>query len=524
MKKILLIFFIGELALTAQQLPFNYELGHNSLSKVSNSNPSSNTIERILIQDNTIWLGTSKGLSKSSDGGNTWTNYYKTDEFEEESVSALAYYNGTIWAATWHFQYDDRVKDSYPFGTGLRYSTDQGNTWQKINQPKDNVADSSLVYGNNILWAQPVATEFQNFIYDIELTANTIWIASYGGGLRKSTDMGKTWQRVVLPPDNLNSIKPADPLNFIWKPKAGNLGNYNHTAFSILAENDNVIWVGTAGGINKSMDGGVSWTKFNHTNQAKPISGNFILAIDKNLFDNSIWIGSWKAEGQTEYWGVSRTNDGGENWETYLHDERAWDFGFKYLGNIGNYNGSDVLIATQNGLYRSGNNGQTWIAAPDIIDPNTNISINTKHFRAVEVSKQNNNRSDIWIGSLNGLARLTETTGFWQGDWKVFLASDEIKSVTETYAFPNPFNPDKNVASIKYALDKSTDITIRIFDYGMNLVRTVIQNAPRGISQDHVETWNGKDETGKVVPIGVYFYRIDAGSDKPLFGKIMVIM
>ncbi len=524
MKKFLVIYILFSVAIVAQQIPVQYNLERNTLSKVQDSTPASNTIERILISGNTIWLGTSKGLSKSTDGGNTWTNYYKSEAFGEESISAIAYNNGIIYAATWHFQYDDRIKETYPFGTGIRYSSDGGNTWNKIDQPKDNVGDSTITYGSNKLWAQPVATEFQNFIYDIEITSGTIWIASFGGGFRKSTDMGKTWQRVVLPPDNLNSINPSNQLNFIWKPKAGTLGNYNHTAFSVLAENDNVIWVGTAGGLNKSEDGGISWQKFNHTNQSKPITGNFILALDKNMHDNSIWAGTWKTEGQTEFWGVSRSKDGGLTWDQFLTDERVMDFGFKYSGSTGNYTASEIFVASQNGLYRSINDGISWIAAPDIIDDGTKIAINTRHFRAVEIEKANSNFHNIWIGSVNGLVRLNESTGIWQGNWKVFLASDEIKSVTESFAFPNPFNPNRNQISIKYALDKQENVSIRIFDFGMNLVRTLIQNAPRSISQNHIESWDGKDESGKVVPNGVYFYRIDAGSDKPLFGKIIVIL
>lgn len=526
MKKILIIYLIVALTvnLIAQQKIINYNLEKEKNAASTDITQQSNTIEKILIQDNIIWLATSKGLSKSTDNGASWTNYYNSNDFGTESVSYVTYGNGTIWASTWHYQYDDRVKDTYPFGTGLRYSTDQGTTWIKIDQPKDELGDSTMYYGNNKIWAQPVATEFQNFIYDIAITSNTIWIASFGGGFRKSTDMGKTWQRVILPPDNLNSIKPTDVLNFIWKPKAGSLGNYNHTAFSVLAIDDNTIYVGTAGGINKSTDGGVSWIKFNHTNQTNPISGNFILSLEKNDYDNSIWAGTWKAEGPSEYWGVSSSNDGGQNWKTYLADERVMDFGFKYVGNPGSYISADIFVATQNGCYRSSDNGSTWIAAPEIIDDNKNVSLNTKHFRTVKVNRNQDNSTDIWLGTINGLARLNETNGFWTGTWKVFLASEKLASANDTYAFPNPFSPDAESIRIKYSTTQAANVTIRIFDFGMNLVKTLIQNVNKNISSDNFEFWNGRDENGKIVPNGVYFYRIDIGGSKPLYGKIMVIM
>jgi hypothetical protein len=530
MKKLFVIYFIliVNAGLFAQQIPLDYNLGTKRLSKTSDQTPASNTIEKILIQDNTIWLATGGGLSKSTDNGDSWTNFYNNDAFGTENVSSVGYSNGIVWASTWHME--NLLGSDTPVGTGLRYSSDAGVTWQKISQPVDDPGDSTITYGANKLRALPVTAVAQNFIYDIAFTKNTIWIVAFSGGCRKSADLGKTWQRVVLPPDNLNSIKPADKLSFDLAPSSGKLGfngNLNHRAFSILAVDDSTIYVGTAGGINKSTDASSeypSWTKFNHTNQTKPISGNFVLALEKNDFDNSIWAGTWKAEGQSEFWGVSSSKDGGQSWDNYLSGERARDFGFKYFGTAGNYIGADIFIATESGVYRSSNNGATWITAPEIKDDNTNISINTKHFLSVKVNRRSDNSSDIFLASNDGLARLNETTGFWTGKWKVFISAEKLASASETFAFPNPFSPNSEQVRIKYSTSGSANVTIRILDFGMNLVRTVIQNASRIPNSEQLDLWDGRDESGKIVPNGVYFYRIDLGSGTPLFGKIMVIM
>lgn len=528
MKKSLLTYLFIFIAfnLFAQQKRLEYNLEKKNDNISNDVTQSSNTIEKILFQDNVVWLATSKGLSKSTDNGNSWTNYYNIPEFGTESVSCVGYYNGVIWASTWH-PYDLGGGSIDGEGSGLRYSSDQGQTWNKIPQPVDDPGDSSIVYGINKIRALPVTATVQNFIYDIAFTKNTVWIATKAGGLRKTTDMGQTWKRVVLPPDNLNSIKPTDTLKFSLQVQSGKFGPeayFNHEAFSILTVDDNTIYVGTAGGINKSTDGGVSWIKFNHTNQINPINGNFILSLKKNDYDNSIWAGTWKAEGASEYWGVSSTNDGGQNWKTYLADERVMDFGFKYFGNLGSYISADIFVATQSGCYRSSNNGSTWIAAPEIIDDNKNVSLTTKHFRSVKVNRNQDNSTDIWLGTLNGLARLKETTGFWSGNWKVFLASEKLASANDTYAFPNPFSPDEESIRIKYSTTQVANVTIRIFDFGMNLVKTLIQNVNKNINSENFELWNGRDESGTIVPNGVYFYRIDIGVSKPLYGKIMVMM
>jgi photosystem II stability/assembly factor-like uncharacterized protein len=519
MKKIILIYFFTIIKLFAQTIPINYELTPKLLSKTYDTSPTGNTTERILIQDNTIWIGTSKGLSKSTDSGNSWTNYYKKESFGDKSISAIAYRNAVIWAALWSSITVNGSTDGA--GEGLVYSTNNGDTWTHIPQPVDKMTDSLIQYGNNIIKAVPTTVTGQNFTYGIGLTKEAVWIVSRAGGLRKSTDMGKTWQRILLPPDNLNSIKPSDLLNFELRPKAGDKGNNNHIPVSICVVGDDTLYVGTGGGINKSTDGGISWTKMNRTNQINPISGNHIWKISYNHYDNSIWAATWKAEGQTEFWAVSFSYDGGNNWKITLPNTRAMDITFRPFS----VSSADIIVASQDGLFRSGNNGQTWLAAPEIYDDATKISVNTKHFRAVQSQIVSSETAFIWIGSLaNGLIRFEDKKNMWNGNWKVFLKSGEFTVKNESFAFPNPFSPVTRSTRIKYSTEKNADVTIRIFDFGMNLVRTIIQNAPRGKNEEQFENWDGRDQSGKIVPNGVYFYRIDVGPDEPIFGKIMVLM
>lgn len=526
-----ILFFILVLAgfvsyTNAQGIPTNYGF-ENKLRKTSDLTPASNTIDRIHIQGkNNIWLGTSKGLSRSTDNGSSWKNYYNTKDFGTNSISAVAEGLGAIWAATWHFV-SDASGNPVPKGTGLRYSQDNGETWIIIKQPIDSSDAMKVSYGTNNLNALPITASEQNFIYDIAFTKNTIWIVSFSGGLRKSTDMGKTWQRVVLPPDYLNSIKPTEKLDFDLAPSSGKLnmrGNLNHRAFSIVAAGDDTLYVGTANGINKTTDANSpypSWVKFNRTNQQKPISGNFILAMERNTLDGSIWAASWKAEGQTEYWAVSSSANGGQTWETFLTDEKVRDFGFIHYAN----GETDVFAASESGLYRSSNKGMTWISAPKIVDSESKVELRPTLFLSVECNVLNSNSTEIWAGTNDGLAKALETsTSSWYEKWKVYFASSGKISESESFAFPNPYNPKLDLLRIKYNLNKSSSISLRIFDFGMNLVRTVLQNTQRGVNPEQLDYWDGKDDLGKVVPNGVYFYRLDIGDSAPLFGKILVMM
>lgn len=520
---VLFLFTITNIGLNAQQMPVNFQLLGNSLVKTNDSTPKGNSVEKIIYVNNTIWLATSNGLSKSTDNGNSWTNYSDNEPFKDKAVSTIAFKDGVIWAALWHGINVNGQFDGA--GDGLVYSLDEGNTWTHIPQPIDAKSDTIVFYGSNSLWAQAVTVTGQNFVYGITLTNNTVWIVSRAGGLRKSTDMGKTWQRVPLPPDTLDSISPNDVLNFEIRGKAGNNGSNNHIGLAIYAVDDDTIYVGTAGGLNKSTDGGISWTKFNYTNQSNPISGNRIWRINQNKFDGSIWAATWRAEDNAEFMALSRSTNGGRTWEILMPQIISYDIGFRYYGSENNYTDYDVLNATQEGLFRSDNKLTSWIAAPEMIDKSTKRSITSQEFRAVTGILNDNNTADIWIGtSGSGLIKYEDLNGSWNGDWTVYLSSGEPIPVQETFAFPNPFSPDAEVVRIKYNVENNSDVTIRIFDFGMNLVRTVIQNASRGINNEQIEIWDGKDEIGRIVPNGVYFYRIDVGSQEPLFGKIMVLM
>ncbi|OGU33349.1 MAG: hypothetical protein A2057_01095 [Ignavibacteria bacterium GWA2_35_9] len=491
----------------------------NYLSKNNSSSPLSNTITDIITIADTVWLGTSRGVSVSFDRGENWTNFYNTPDFGDAGISAVTYnkYDGSVWVAA---AKDTEVTggEILPKGEGFRYTYDGGLTWTSVQQPIDGPGDSTLSYGINngvnlpLVRALPVTTGINNVTYDIAFTDGVIWIASYAGGLRKSTDKGVTWQRVLLPSDELDEISPDDTVKFALQPVEGDFGtddHLNHRLFSIITVED-TIYAGSAGGINKSSDRGISWRKFNHINQENSISGDWVVALAYNQLNRKLWAGTRRAEGDTEFFGVSSTSDGGENWETFLDGERVWNFGIK---------NNDVIVATDNGAFRTGNQGNSWILPNNIIDKKSGVALTSSVFYSA-ASEGN----DVWLGSGDGLAKLTET-GFWRGEWKIYFASLPVGSVSDTYCYPNPFSLKLEDLKIKYSTGGvGKKITIRIFDFAMNIVKTVIQNAERTKSLDDApEKWDGRDENGNVVPNGVYFYRIDFDSDNPVFGKIIVL-
>jgi hypothetical protein len=527
--------FLISIQVFAQLKPetFNLPGDENYLSKIlstfgtNSRNPASNSITDIVtVGDSTVWLGTSRGVSVSFDRGETWTNFYGTEAFGDLSTPAIGYnkYDGSFWASTAK-AVEIAGGQFLPEGRGLRFTTNNGETWTFIPQPIDESWDSLIVYGINDginlpkVRALPVTTAIQNLTYDIAFTAGYVWIASFAGGLRKaSIDSLKAnpnykWERVLLPSDSKDSVSPQDTIKFALQPVAGAFGpdnHLNHRLFSVTVVDDTIIYCGSAGGINKSTDGGVSWKKFTHANQQNSISGNWTVALAYN--NNRLWAATRRAEGSTEFLGVSSTSDGGESWQTFLRDERVWNFGFK---------GDNVLAASDNGVFRRSSQGITWILPNAIIDNHSGLELLTTIFYSA--SSQSN---DIWLGSNDGLVKLRESfDSSWTGEWKIYFAAPPLQSNNDTFCYPNPFSPRQEVLKIKYSTgSENKKVTIRIFDFAMNIVKTVIQNADRNNSIDGTpDRWDGRDENGNIVPNGVYFYRVDFDNDDPVFGKVIVL-
>lgn len=444
-----------------------------------------NGITDIFIQefnDSTIiWTESGNGLSRMKMGTERWYTYGRNQGFGRGGVSAFAMKGDIIWVAT---VFDSLISDEYlDVGGGLAYSSDGGDNWIYI--------------------PQPGVTPIQNTTWDIAMVGSTVWIASFGGGLQKSDDFGNSWQ--IVPPDEYN----FDPDEYL-----------NHRVFSLLAI-DNVLWVGTAGGINKTLDGGRTWVNFNHQNQAKSISGNWVIAIANQRYGNKdiIWAATREttveSQDTTEFRGVSKSEDQGYTWETFLKGETAWDFAF---------DDSAVYVCTDNGLFKSIDDGENWALFPSIVDYQADEKVYSNTVYSAGISAGHT----LWVGTADGLA-MTQDEGL---TWKIYRAFAPTGQGGEprTYAYPNPFSPLRHnqfggdgYVRFQYNTKNATNVTIRIFDFAMDLITTVVKDKSRPANGDFAEVWNGKTEDGKLLANGVYFYQLTLDGDGTYWGKIMIL-
>ena len=506
----------------------NFDLKNNRNSSVAetvvpvySATPISNFITDILLNGDTIWFATGSGIMKSVDNLSSFLSYAGLSPFGNDDISGFNINRNVLAVATAVSQ--EINGSSVPTGTGIKVSTDHGVSWSSYPQPVDERGDSTIVYGSNVLYSLPVVVRQQNLTYDIAITKTqndlsnyTIWICSFAGGLRKSTDYGATWQRVLLPPDNLDSINiNTTGYTFALNPR----DNLNQRVFSITAVNDSTLYVGTANGINKSTSWGVNWRNYDFKNTdslgtGNGISGNFVVNLEVQRFGGKeiVWGATRRAESNLEYNALSYSSNGGTNWYSTLDD---------YTPNGISFKDSIIYGFTNEGLWRSNFGIFNWAKPGIIYDERTKDQLRTTNFYA-----GNHVGDSIYFGSADGLLSTIEYGQPWIGKWTILreITPINLSSDIKTYAAPNPFSPDDEITRIYYKSTKSvTKITINIYDFGMNPVRTVIQNATRSGTDVLFTSWDGKNDQGAITANGVYFYRVEFDDDDPVWGKIILL-
>jgi hypothetical protein len=503
---ILLVLLSGAAYPTWAQVSFLESPSLTSPGSVS-SLPPSNSVSHIATDSQTVWIGTGKGLARTPNGGRSWESFRNVPQFAKPGIFSIALRGDTVWTST---GFTKEVNDqNVQTGAGYTFSTDDGSTWVQRPQTLDARDDSIVIYGVNRIRFLPIVVPEQNVTFDVALSSGTVWIASWSSGIRKSTDLGQTWQRVVLPSFNRNSISPADSLtNYVVDPRNDN----NFLGFAVFAQSDSIIWAGTAGGINRSTDGGASWTKFTTTNQQAHILGNWVIAIEGQQVDTTyrVWCTNWPTN-QDERYGVSFSDDGGRIWQNLLHGIKAYDFAFK---------DSITYIATDDGVFRTADGGETWIRSGTIVDKNSGQQITSRGFFSVGVLGDT-----VFCGGGDGIAKTIDNASHPFGQsWEILRTYKPVGNTSTTYAYPNPFSPKDVPTRIHYSTaGAAATVTVEVFDFGMNRVRTIIHNAPRTGSAENEEIWDGTTDNRERVANGVYFYRVVINDGEPRWGKIMVL-
>lgn len=303
----------------------------------------------------------SSGVYRSDDNGTSWTEV--NTGFQSSLIRSLAFTDGTLSAGC--EAYDASL--SYP--GGIMQSVDNGANWTRISAIDKKTTIKKLVVSNGRIIA---GTEHDG-IYKLtkngsewtkvctgpyyrvsSLIVNHIaMIMGTGRGLFTSKNSGASWERAdtSVPIQDITALEKNGSAIFAGTYASGvfrSLDNGVHwtsvgpsDTINCLATSDSTIFAGTPKGVNRSLNNGTSWTT---------VRQNFgpYGALSLAVHSNNVFVGSY-------YGGVFRSTDNGETWDTV-------DVSLPRSAVISLSINGDTVIASLlfKGLYRSVDNGTTW--------------------------------------------------------------------------------------------------------------------------------------------------------------------
>ena len=556
----IVLLFNTDLIYAQKLLPFDYAYRSVIADSTDSLLLSTNTIlsnvvtEVILQADNLVWLGTGLGISIISDSLSVktlqdtldLTNGSYTTRVPRGGISAMTTGDQGGPYEKFMFAAAAGSENDIPIGKGIVFTTDATDStinWIYYDQPIDDALSDTIPFGDiGFVAVLPVTVPQANVTYDMDLSEEFAWTASWAGGLRRFKFIDQVWERVPLPMDNqyvLTTCKDTSYIRiggrYILKdyylnprdPLDG--GNHNHKAFSVLSYSD-TIWVGTANGINRGILGSgncIDWEHYSYP--MDNLSGNFVVGLEIQRLNGKriIWAATVNADDPTEKRGISYTIDDGLSWNTALLGERIY--------NIAAFD-SLVFAASANGLWKT-EDGINWAlyrpAHQAIPFPNTAI-YDLDEVLADEVySVAFDNRSyygdgSIWIGTGDGAAHSYDLDGL---NWKIFRAEYDIN---EDYAYPNPFSPyTHNVLNdngyVRFHTNEwSGTFVIDIDIYNFAMEKVYATSFDKRISSSGTLKWDGRDQQGVYVHNGVYFVKLtypenQSSKPSPHWVKLIVV-
>ena len=438
--------------------------------------------------------GTNRGIFKSTDGGDTWTNVFSTGASNYLYIACDSLNN--VYVAN--------------VSNGLIYSTDGGQNFTTI--------PASTFGGGNV---NSVACGKNGHLF----------VGVTNGGVWRSTDFGATFTQSSLNNVTIVEIK-VDKFNsdiiyaggsstslngfFISTDDGVTFGASTNSVniWEILQTVGNDLYIATTSSpypFDKSTDGGYTWTTMSNLSSAKR-GATLDLIEDIYVSGNG---------------GVFKSTDGGVTFINHnftSSSNKILTFDYKIMvcatgtttGGVWIYTDSSLIPVELTSFSANANNGNVELSW------STATELNNSGF---EVQRNFNDENFETIAFVPGFGTTTEpkhysftdnnVSGFLKYRLKQidFDGSYEYSNIVEVQSiatlsfelrqnYPNPFNPRTRIT---YELPAESKVTLTIFNSIGEAVEVLVNELQ---SEGKYETvWNAES-----YPSGVYFYKLQAGS------------
>jgi photosystem II stability/assembly factor-like uncharacterized protein len=285
-------------------------------------------------QPNVFYIGVNNGgVWKTMDYGRTWFPIFDSQPTGSVGDVAVAPSNPNI---VYVASGEGIQRPDLSVGDGIYKSADAGKTW----------INTGLKDGQQIGGLAIDATN-ENRVFAAVLGH------PYGPnterGVYRTTDGGKTWERVLYKDENTGAIQvaidPKDP-NIVYADLwAGRQGPW-----------ENGEWNGDESGLYKSTDGGNTWKQLTKGLPTPKMGlgriGFCIAPTNTSRLYATVDAG--------EYGGIYRSDDAGESWSQMNKDERFWGRGDDFAEVKVDPENADIVYTADVVVWKSVDGAKTW--------------------------------------------------------------------------------------------------------------------------------------------------------------------
>ena len=287
-------------------------------------------------QPNIFYIGVNNGgVWKTTDFGQTWTPIF--DDQPTQSIGAVA-----VAPSDPNILYvgsgEGLQRPDLSVGDGIYKSTDAGGTWQHLG-----LRDARQIGAVVVDPRDP----------------NRLFVAALGHpyganderGVYRSTDGGRTFQRVLYKDENTGAIDLAfDPSNA-------------QTVYAVLWAARQAPWeygnayTGATSGLFKSTDGGSTWRPLT---RGLPTFADGLSRVGIGIAPtNPNRIYAWVTAKTS---GLYRSDDAGASWTQMNTENRVWGRGDDFACVRVDPTNADIVYAANTSTYKSTDGGRTFTA------------------------------------------------------------------------------------------------------------------------------------------------------------------
>jgi photosystem II stability/assembly factor-like uncharacterized protein len=229
------------------------------------------------------------------------------------------------------------IRGDISFGNGVYKSTDGGRTWKHVGLQDTRHIGALIIHPRN---------------------PDIVYVAALGHaygtngerGVFRTTDGGKNWEKVLYKDDRTGAIDvvfdPGNP-NILYAA----LWQVQRTPWSLESG-------GSGSGLYRSMDGGSTWKRLEGNGLPKGILGKIGISVSGADSDRVY------ALIEAEEGGLYRSDDGGEHWTKVSDDQRLRQRAWYFSHVFADPKSADTVYLLNTGLFRSTDGGVTLTLLP----------------------------------------------------------------------------------------------------------------------------------------------------------------